>query len=63
MKICNMKINDWDVRIPMVRWAYKATCEKLIGQTPFRLVYGVEAIMPMEYIGPAHSSPHMYGGS
>jgi len=26
------------------------TCKKLTRQTPFRLVYGVEAVMPMEYI-------------
>jgi len=25
----------------------------LIGQTSFRLVYGVEAVMPMEYIVPS----------
>lgn len=25
----------------------------MIGQTPFRLVYGVEAVMPMEYIVPS----------
>ena len=28
------------------------TCKKLTGQTPFRLVYGVEAVIPMEYIVP-----------
>ena len=25
-------------------------CKKLTGQTPFRLVYGTEALMPMEYV-------------
>ena len=29
------------------------TCKKLTGQTPFRLVYGREAVMPMEYIIPS----------
>jgi len=29
------------------------TCKKLTGKTPFRLVYGVEAIIPMEYIVPS----------
>jgi len=29
------------------------TCKKLIRQTPFRLVYGVEVVMPMEYTMPS----------
>ena len=28
-------------------------CKKLTGKTPFRMVYGKEAIMPMEYIVPS----------
>lgn len=29
------------------------TFKKLTGQTPFRLVYGIEAMIPMEYIVPS----------
>ena len=52
-KVCNAQRNDWDVHILAVLWAYKTTCKKLTGQTPFRLVDGVEVVMPMEYIVPS----------
>jgi len=36
---------------------------KLTGQTPFRLVYGMEAVMPMEYIIPSLRITAMTGMS
>jgi len=52
-KVSNAQWNDWDVCVPAILWAYRTTCKKLTGQTPFRLVYGVEAIIAMEYIIPS----------
>lgn len=51
-KVCNAQRNYWDVRMLMVLWAYRMTCKKLTRQTLFRLVYGMEAMMLMDYIVP-----------
>lgn len=48
-QVYNMKRNDWDICIPIVVCPYKMTCKKLIEQTPFSLVYGIELVMPMKY--------------
>jgi hypothetical protein len=36
-----------------VLWAYRTTCKKLTGHTPFRLAYGQEAFIPMEFLVPS----------
>jgi hypothetical protein len=39
-KICNVNMDDWDLKVPVVLWAYRTTCNKLTWKKPFRLVYG-----------------------
>jgi len=52
-KVFNAQRNDWYVRVPTRLWAYMMTWKKMTGKMPFRLVYGIEVVMPMEYIIPS----------
>jgi transposase InsO family protein len=51
-KICSVNKDDWDLRVPAVLWAYRTTCKKITMQTHFKLVYGLEVVVPMEYLVP-----------
>ena len=48
--IGNSQRDEWDQKISTVLWVYHMPFKKLIGHTPFLLVYGQEAMMLMEYI-------------
>ena len=38
----------WPDELPSVLWAYKTTVRTPTGETPFKLAYGSEAIIPAE---------------
>jgi hypothetical protein len=45
--------DDSDLRVPIVLWAYITTCKKLTMKIPFKLAYGLEVVVPMEYLVPS----------
>jgi transposase InsO family protein len=51
--ICSVNRDDWDLRVPTILWAYRNICKKLTMQTPFKLFYGLEVVVPMEYLVPS----------
>ena len=48
-KICNVDKDDWDEKIPAVLWAYRIAYKHSTDQSPFRLVYGQEAVVPLHF--------------
>ena len=52
LKIIKAKLDDakgaWLEELPNVLWVYRTTARTPIGETPFRLTYGTEAVIPVE---------------
>ena len=52
LKIIKTKLDDakgaWSEELPNVLWAYRTTARTPTGETPFRLTYGTEAVIPVE---------------
>ncbi|XP_057730043.1 uncharacterized protein LOC130945326 [Arachis stenosperma] len=46
-KLDNAK-GEWAELIPEILWSYNTTIQTTTGETPFRLVYGSEALIPVE---------------
>ena len=42
------KDEDWDIHIPAILFAYRTKRHATTGYTPFQLVYGCQAILPIE---------------
>ena len=39
---------DWSEYLSLTLWGYTTTMRTATGQTPFSLVYGTEAVLPIE---------------
>ena len=38
----------WPKELPIVLWAYRTAAKTPMGETPFNLTYGTEAVFPVE---------------
>ena len=52
-RVYNAQQSDWDLCVPIVLWAYRKMCKKLMEQMPPRLEYGVNVVIPIEYKMPS----------
>ena len=44
-----MNASDWDFKIHHAMWAYNSTFKMATRFSPFRLAYGIEALLPIEF--------------
>jgi hypothetical protein len=47
-KLLEKTARGWDSKLKFALWADRVTCNKSIGTSPFNLVYGTEAIFPVQ---------------
>ena len=39
---------DWSEKLPFALWAYQISFRTFTGATPYSLMYGIEAVLPVE---------------
>ena len=52
-KIVEGHKKDWDKKLNSALWAYRTSFKVTTGMTPFRMTYGLEAVVPMEFMVPS----------
>lgn len=52
-KIVQKQPHDWDRKLVAALWAYRTAYKVTTHQTPFRLAFGQEAVVPLEFIVPS----------
>ena len=53
LKTVEQQPREWDLRLKTALWADRTSYKVMVNQTPFRLVYGQEAVVPMEFMVPS----------
>ena len=44
----NINKDDWDDKVPTLLWEYRTSYKRATNQTPFKLVYGQEVVVPLQ---------------
>ena len=52
-KIVNENRTDWDTKLHNALLAYQTSYKTSVQSTPFRLAFGLEAVMPIEFQVPS----------
>jgi len=52
-KIVSENRTDWDQKLNSALWAFRTAYKATTGHTLFSLVYGLEAVVPMEFVVPS----------
>ncbi|MCO5554804.1 hypothetical protein L7F22_008339 [Adiantum nelumboides] len=51
-KVVSESRADWDQKLHSALWTYRVAYKTSIGTTPFNMVYGIQAILPLEFLIP-----------
>ncbi|MCO5558467.1 hypothetical protein L7F22_012051 [Adiantum nelumboides] len=51
-KVVNDSRADWDQKLHLALWAYRVAFKTSIGMIPFNMVYGIQAILQLEFLIP-----------
>ncbi|MCO5571124.1 hypothetical protein L7F22_024856 [Adiantum nelumboides] len=51
-KVVSTGRTDWEMNLHATLWAYRVSFKTVLNATPFNLVYGLDAILPIEFLLP-----------
>ncbi|MCO5557090.1 hypothetical protein L7F22_010646 [Adiantum nelumboides] len=52
-KIVQEDHKDWDLKLDSALWSFKTAFKVTTRMTPFKIVYGLEVVVPMEFLVPS----------
>ena len=51
-KIVETSRTNWELKLQSALWAYRVAYKTALGTTPFNMVFGLDAILPLEFLIP-----------